>query len=183
MVVSKSSRRAKFAKSSIDENYSVGPDINHVRDFFPHAARNEPLLEKLGKANAQRRQWLWYRRRHREKLSMDASGPRGQMLSLPDALNEVDYESLALTSIDDQRPAPAPSLTGTRASTFRSHLDVDAYTNSRGPDTVFGRSSLAAPGEQRLLVPEPPHDLILGRPYYCRYCCSMVEIQGKHAWQ
>lgn len=173
--MSKSSRRAKFAKSSIDENYSVGPDINHVRDFFPHAAGNEPLLERLGKANAQRRQWLWYRRRHREKLSIDASEPREQMLSLPGALKDADDVSLALVSIDDQHPVPAPSLTGTRASTFRSQLDVDAYTNSRGPDTVFGRSSLAAPGEQRLLVPEPPHDLILGKPFYCRYCCSMVD--------
>ena len=50
----------------------------YVRDKFPWAAENQPLVQRLGKANAQRRQWLSYRRRHREKLGMDESTPTGQ---------------------------------------------------------------------------------------------------------
>ena len=74
--VHSSTRKAKFAKSSINKNYAIGPDVSHVRDYFPHLeiTGNLALAERLGKANAQRRKWLWYRRRHREKLSVDLSG-------------------------------------------------------------------------------------------------------------
>jgi hypothetical protein len=73
--IHKSSRKPKFAKSSIDKSCATGPDISHVRDFFPHldTTGNIALAEKLGNANVQRRQWLWYRRRHRQKLSVDFS--------------------------------------------------------------------------------------------------------------
>ena len=76
----KSSRKAKFAKSSANSDYSTEPDISHVRDFFPYVAENDILAEKLDKANAQRRQWLWYRRRHRERLCVDFSGPQEERI-------------------------------------------------------------------------------------------------------
>ncbi|KAI1169463.1 ankyrin repeat-containing domain protein [Nemania sp. FL0916] len=182
-LVSKSSRKAKFTKSSINGNYAVGPDISHIKDFFPHAAENIVLIERLGKANAQRRQWLWYRQRHREKLSVDFSSPMQQRLSLPGFAGDADEGSVAIFSDVDKHDIPAPSLTGTKASTFRSRLTPSMFSGTRAPETVFGRSSMAASDEQRLMIPEPPHDLILGQPYYCRYCCNMVEISGRHAWQ
>jgi len=196
--VHRSSRRAKFAKSSTDKHYAIGPDIGHVRDFFPHldSTSNVALAERLGKANAQRRQWLWYRRRHREKLSVDLSASSTE--GIP-ALGEWvqrhsrrvendDTESIALFSVDEESAGTwTPSLvSGTKASTFRSVPAAAASLISPSnapPDTLFGRSSKAATGEQRLLIPEPPHDLVLGQPYFCRYCCNMVEISGKHAWQ
>ncbi|KAI2638009.1 ankyrin repeat-containing domain protein [Hypomontagnella submonticulosa] len=183
VLISKSSRKSKFARSSVDENYAVGPDVSHVRDFFPYAAENIPLVERLGKSNAQRRQWLWYRRRHREKLSVDLSGLTEQQLSLMKPVNDDGEASMVVFSIGEQQDVAMPSVTGTKASTFRSQLEPSAYSKSEILGTVFGRSSMAAPDEPHLMVPEPPHDLVLGQPYYCRYCCNMVEISGRNAWQ
>ncbi|RMZ79301.1 hypothetical protein DV737_g3445, partial [Chaetothyriales sp. CBS 132003] len=176
-----SSRKAKFARSSVDQVYSIAPDTNHARDFFPFASSNEPLITKLGKANAQRRQWLQYRWRHREKLSVDLSGQKEEPIPGFGAPEPADSESIAVFSVDDQ---PSGSiLSGTKATTFKSHLTPSVLSQSGMPDTYFGRSSRAIASEQRLLVPKPPSNLVLGQPYLCRYCCKIIEISGKNAWQ
>lgn len=196
--VHRSSRKAKFAKSSVHEDYTIGPDISHVRDFFPHldTTGNISLSEKLGKANAQRRQWLSYRRRHREKLSVDLSGTVNE--GMPplnewserrgDQRRDGDTETIALFSVDEEALGTtwSPSLvSGTRASTFRSRATAASLLSPSNapPETLFGRSSKAAASEQKLLVPQPPHDLALNQPYSCRYCCNIIEISGRHAWQ
>ncbi len=196
--VHKSCRKAKFARSSTHKHYEIGPDISHVRDLFPHLdiTGNLLLAERLGKANAQRRQWLWYRRRHREKLSVDLSASGDELNLLPGTWMEqheakgpgADTESIALFSVDEGAPASgwSPSLvSGTKASTFRSRPSAGSLLapSVGAPETVFGRSSRAAASEQRLLAPQPPPGLVLGQPCFCRYCCNVVEISGKHAWQ
>lgn len=187
--VHKSSARSKFAKSSLHQNYAVGPDISHVRDFFPHAAANDALVERLGKANAQRRQWLWYRRRHREKLSVDFSAQEEERLLLANAVEDGDYDDddddapAAVSPVDSAPSNSAPSLAETKATTFRSRATPTAISRSVIADSMFARSSRAADDETRLMVPAPPHDLVLGQPYFCRYCCKVVEISGKNAWQ
>ncbi|KAI0451144.1 ankyrin repeat-containing domain protein [Xylaria acuta] len=161
VLISKSARRTKFAKSSTVENYSVEPDINHVQDSFPHASKNPSL-----------------------KLSLDLSGPTEQRLLLRRPVDDGDSISLAMVSTDDHRRGfSASSLTETKATTFRSGIKSSVYSASKVPETSFGRSSMAAADEQHSMVPEPPHDLLLGQPYFCRYCCNMIEIQGKNAWQ
>ncbi|KAL2267919.1 hypothetical protein VTJ83DRAFT_5196 [Remersonia thermophila] len=194
--VRKSSRKAKFAKSSVDENYAVGPDISHIREFFPHldASRNVALAERLGKANAQRRQWLLYRRRHHQKLSIDLSEPVTQPMESSSRNSrgwpeeEDDTKSIAQVSALQRSPTWNSSLISpTRASTFVSRdpgAEDTLFPRLGGlAETLYARSSKAPVDEQRLLVPKPPQDLVLGQPYFCRYCCSVVEISGRQAWQ
>ena len=64
MFIRKSARRNKFAKSSTVQKYETQYDIIHVRDKYPFASENLVLIECHGKANAQRRQWLSYKKRH-----------------------------------------------------------------------------------------------------------------------
>ena len=77
MFIRKSARGNKFSRSS-KEKYETQFDILHVRDKFPYSAQNSRLIEHLGKANARRRQWLLYRKRHREKLAVQADFHDGQ---------------------------------------------------------------------------------------------------------
>ena len=183
--IHKASKRAKFARSSTAEHYEIGPDKSHVRDLFPYAADNDALVEKLAKANAQRRQWLWYRRRHREKLSVDFSGQAEERIrwALPRASSDIG--SLARVSTGDRLSATAPSLSVTRASTLRSRVPImgDSASLSNYPETQFGRSSRAVGEEARVLAPAPPSDLLANQPFTCRYCRNIIEISGKSAWQ
>ncbi len=180
--VHKSSRKAKFARSSVDQEYSIEPDTNHVRDFFPFAAGNEALITRLGKANAQRRQWLWYRRRHREKLSVDVSRLEEERPPVFAPAARADTESGAISPRDD---GPSGSiLSGTRATTFRSRPTASVISQSAMPEvTVFGASSRVTTGEQKLLVPDPPANLVFGQPCVCPYCCNITEISGSNAWE
>ena len=72
MFIRKSTRGNKFGRSSTAQKYETQYDILHVRDRYPFASENTVLIERLGKANAQRRQWLSYKKRHREKLAINA---------------------------------------------------------------------------------------------------------------
>lgn len=79
IVIQKSCRQAKFARSSRERQYDCHFDVLHVKESFPYAANNHSLVEKLGKANAQRRQWISYSRRHREKLSSKLGSSGGNI--------------------------------------------------------------------------------------------------------
>ncbi|KAA6414043.1 MAG: hypothetical protein FRX48_02405 [Lasallia pustulata] len=136
----KSSRKAKFAKSSANNDFPIEPDVSHVRDFFPYASGNGILVRRLGKANAQRRQWLWYRRRHREKLSVDFSGPVEERMPWFRPIECSNIGSIAMLSDDDRLSPSLPSLSGTNATTFRSRVSasLDITSQSDAPGTVFG---------------------------------------------
>jgi hypothetical protein len=180
----KSSQRAKFARLSATEDYSPEPDVSHVRDFFPWASSNGMLVEKLGKANAQRRQWLWYRRRHREKLSVDLSGPEERRLPWFRDAERSNIGSVAMGTADDHPTSSLPSLSGTHATTYRSRrtATLDMVSQSAA-ETLFDRSSRATLDEEKPLVPETPKDLIPGEPFQCRYCCNIIELSSRLAWQ
>lgn len=188
--VHKSSRKSKFAKSSVDRNYSIVPEINHIQDFYPAAAQNHALLERLAKANAQRRQWVWYRKRHREKLSVDFSGQKPDQVPVrhmgehqdDDEEEEEEEEEKEQGELGTRNEAASSVLSGTKATTFVS-FSPSAVAQSTVPDTVLGRSSRASAIERRIMVPSLPTGLVYGEPHLCRYCCNVIELTGSHAWQ
>lgn len=102
------SRKPKFFKLSMNESYAVDPEIRHVQDLFPRLrdTGNGKFADKLGKANAQRRYWVQYRRRH-EQLLYEGFDPVRQPVIIPS--EEVVRE----------RAGPAAQFDGTRATAAR----------------------------------------------------------------
>jgi hypothetical protein len=182
--IHKCSRRAKFSHSSTFTNYEIGPDVHHVQDRFPAAAGNKALCEKLAKANAQRRQWLWYRRRHRDKLSVDFSGPHQARVPLPKLDELSNVGSFARVSTIEAAPDDIymPSLSGTKATTHYTQV-TDSFPPSTYPETAFGKSSWALGQDSRLQTPMCPPHVTANVPFACPYCCNMVEISSIDAWQ
>lgn len=58
IIVSRAARRVKFSKQALGHEYSIVLGVNRVRDAFPSASANRMLVNGIGKANAQRQQWL-----------------------------------------------------------------------------------------------------------------------------
>lgn len=54
--IHRASKRAKFARSSTERHYDIGPDMGHIRELYPRVQDDDSLVEKLAKSNAQRRQ-------------------------------------------------------------------------------------------------------------------------------
>ena len=174
-----SSTRDKFARCPLTPDFDLQPDVNHVCETLPWVSGNKPLAMKLGRANAQRRMWLTYRRSHSDKLSRDS----------------VSGRLFATTPIEGEQPGdkhetfedPLPSPTDTKATTFQVRLKraatgQETLAPSEYPDTFFGKSSIAGGEESEILMPRVPLGVASGRPFQCPYCYKVVEISSKTMW-
>ncbi|KAI4112737.1 MAG: hypothetical protein LQ345_006153 [Seirophora villosa] len=195
MFIRRSTRGNKFAKSSSAQKYETQYDINHVRDRYPSASRSPHLVERLGKANAQRRQWLSYQRRHRDKLAMPAAlDDPGTSFGLNSAAGRVDdvpqsptsqREALSGPSIwTEEHKHPYSVLSSTKASTF--------YHNDERPrepmgtetsETSCSETSYGDVGFETNLIPQPPPESADQSPFECPYCFSIIAITGNSSWR
>ena len=172
--IHRSSRKSKFARCLLEPEFNVAADKDHVRQLFPAAAYNDSLVTKLAKANAQRRQWLIYRRQHVEKLGVDdISGDIDVDTDVARATVGPEGRRLATANV-------APSLPDTIASLFRR--SSTGFSQSKYTETQ-NELSTVVDGDQRLLVPEPPEYAKLGQPFLCPYCHCITEISGQDSWQ
>jgi len=71
MLVKKATTRDRYARaaSAKDKPYLVEFDIRHVADKFPKAREQPWLLQRLGTAITQRRQFLRYCRNHKNRIA------------------------------------------------------------------------------------------------------------------
>ena len=168
MFISRSTRGNKFAKSSTAQKYETQYDIGYVRDRFPMASKTSYLVERLGKANAQKRQWLSYRRRHREKLAIhpEAEEPEASFDGQPDV---GGFREGLETNINTQTQCPSPRnlaedhrdsrsmLSSTKASTFHQHeyMARDTVETERS-ETSYSETSFGEHGQDTNFVPQPP---------------------------
>lgn len=172
--IHRSSRKSKFARCTLDQSFDLEADKNHVRELFPSATHDESLITRLAMANAQRRQWLIYRRQHIEKLGMDRV-----------SANTDTGASRTSIGLEEPRVAAAPSLPDTVASRFRrsdTGRTLDVMSQSDYTETQQGISTVVE-GDKRLLIPEPPEYVRPGQPFSCPYCQNIIEISGRDAWQ
>ncbi|KAI4218962.1 MAG: hypothetical protein LQ349_008507 [Xanthoria aureola] len=191
MFIRKSTRGKKFAESSRAQKYETQYDINHVRDRYPFASIWPHLVERLGKANAQRRQWLSYQRRNREKeavlalideyetsLSSDAAlghndeGPQqhklaGKGLTKPSVWTEEHKDQYS-------------SLSSTKASTIEEPEEIigTGVSEMSCSETSFGGSEY-----ETSLVPQLPPEAANQSPFECPYCFSIITVAGNSAWR
>ncbi|KAL9035255.1 MAG: hypothetical protein Q9180_004957 [Flavoplaca navasiana] len=195
MFIRKSTRGNKFAKSSRAQKYETQYDINHVRERFPFASKCPLLVDRLGKANAQRRQWLSYQRRHREKLAaptaIDESSTsfnrepavarNDEGLQGHSLVREVTIDPTVWTG---ELRDPYSTLSSTKASTFfpmdqqRRELNDTDLSQTSGTETSLGDLDYEAN-----LVPQPPVEAADQNPLECPYCFSIITIAGRNAWR
>ena len=143
--------------------------VEHVRERFRDA--DEDLANRLGRANAHRRQYFRYREQHHEKLA------RG--------IDDTHF----LTTADD-------AVTDTIASSIPRQMKIDGLTGEEGraPDTIDEdkastgwtettiASSLVAGGRDRPRIPPLPKDAT-SRPFECPYCYMMISATTTLAWR
>lgn len=196
MFIRKSARGNKFLRSSKEGNYETQFDILHVRDKFPHCAQDLRLMEHLGKANARRRQWLLYRKRHREKLAVQVKsrddesakaktlGPATTFVSPAHDQDLVDQQSVILSVRSRQDSMTV--LSSTVASTFHEMSVgaqvVDDNSDAGFSETSYTGSQFGGDEQDTLLVPRPPPEAVEQSPVECPYCFEIISITGNRSW-
>jgi len=194
MFIHKSTRRNKFASFAVDiSETETQIDIRHVQDRFPFARNNSELMERLGKANARRRQWLAYKQRHRAKLCRQPSlefNPESPTVGL----GRWPCTRLPLGDDVQKGNADIPSnqsertgLSSTVASTFYAVPPLEPDEESQGSEAGFSETtySESVKGDSEITMsyfPQPPPESANGGPFECPYCFQIVSITGRTAW-
>ncbi|KAI1292754.1 hypothetical protein F5Y03DRAFT_375300 [Xylaria venustula] len=142
--------------------YFEASDKAHVEAKFPKASQT--LIERLGKALSQRRQYFRYRESHHEKLA------RGLFDS---GRSDGGAESTVASSIPlaMRDPDASPLLQG--------ELDDDDRS-----DTAFSQTSFAttAPDSGRLRIPPLPSRSYDG-PFECPFCFILISLSNTYQWK
>lgn len=150
--------------ANINLTYYESFDIKHVREKFPTAP--DFLINRLGKANSRRRQYLCYRKKHRQKLS--------QGLELITELSKIEGTVISSLPLELKVGGSATKL-----------LNRDNYYEETLSQTSYG-SSRYDPSDLR--PPPLPEEGQNGDPFECSLCyrftCAQREDdRPKHIYQ
>ena len=174
-------------------------DEQHAKNTFPEAS--EGLVERLGKANTRRRQYLKYRERQHEKLSAPRRNSVVSGRPVTQHLNAQDVEAQELSGIqfdqNNSERGPSSGVSACReastvASTFippkaEEMLQTDVDTTSEiGTISSYESSTIE---NEKPRLPPPPQTSEGGRYFECPYCYTTCRLTGKgererkHEWK
>jgi hypothetical protein len=163
----------RYAKAESIGTYDSEFDIDYVRNKLPYLqwARAEWLIERLGKANTRRREFLSYCEKHRIKLAY-----------VDTALSKdvPDSSESAFTIY------PAPNSL-TTASTFmeryafqQTALEIEEFETQSFTSYA---TSIGNDGEDKLSVPPQPIESLDGKPFECPFCFTIQIVKGERPWK
>jgi hypothetical protein len=176
----KATTRDRFAKAVAAAGDKPLPhlfDLRHVQEKYPKAAGKPWLLERLGRAITQRREYLRYIRSHRTKL---AGG-------VPTAVQTSPHSKLALDTSLIPGPGTAsdrPTQTATNASTvLADRISPQAFAGPiiEDDDDAYSSATTQASFREgdddndKLHVPSLKTLAKDGEPFECPYCMAIGE--------
>ncbi|KAH7400308.1 hypothetical protein BKA64DRAFT_479224 [Cadophora sp. MPI-SDFR-AT-0126] len=152
-------------------------DIDYVNNKFGSAKQSDKwLIQRLGKSNTRRRQYLTYRKEQHDRLSKDWDEPVQEIIVL---------EEEGVTA--PQTPALAKATTYVEAlpaAQKDEREDGSSETETSHQQTVAGETQ-----EHRLEVPAPPKEAFKGVPFEyghlfeCPYCWTEQNVKSVGAWK
>ena len=172
-------------RASRTKPFDSRTDKLYVKDKFPRLIGQEAawLADRLGEANARRRQYFKYRRDHHERLASEPDeGDVAQ--ELPAVVKECifdDRSSQGGTKITSQTK---PSIL---AETEATAFEIDQPTNVIGeefiapaPSIISFATSIAKDSEVERVFPAYPPEADDG-PFSCPYCFTFQQLRRPHA--
>lgn len=153
--------------TNMDMSYFERFDIDHVRGKFPDA--QEYLVRRLGKAVSRRRQYLRYRKEHRERLE------QGMMSKVHD----TDAKPIVLATA-----APSENPRSTVASSIPHAFKADIAIDNEDYEETLSQTSYASSNSDptKLRPPPLPEAGVKGEPFECSLCCRMTSAQQTNIW-
>jgi hypothetical protein len=165
--------RNRFVRAALKSGRSgsVLPDTSydkaHVRQKHPKLEQTKWLVDRLGAANTQRRQFLVYAQAHQSRIAYDESGifASKSIFSRP-------------TQAVTQATTHAPSATAAGPSDRLDYYETtDAESNLSATTVGFGRD------DDTLDVIPLHHVCKKGKAGICRYCQGAVMFTRQKAWR
>lgn len=188
------------AQSSTKYPFLEDFDIAHVGHKFPKldSEGQEWLKSRLGKAIAQRRQYLKYCREHRDKFSpneerdhpnVDVPSDSKEKFALP---GDASLMPRSHNEVGTVRSMPTSALAPTAASTLQpSRLGViGGMTEGDAENTLdnYSQTSYATSVHdgnmsESKLRPPSLKDITSVFPFECPYCWTLQDVRNEGSWR
>lgn len=167
----------------LDESF----DINHVWQKFPYARPKKWLVTRLGQAITRRRQYLKYRKTHRQKLSREEQNDQAAAERTVNVTTRSQSQMQPF-SVGDQmqnpRILPSTVQTQTTATTFvAGNQDNHDRESDAGLSETTYATSAPRDGRDELHVPPRPPDSDDDMPFECPYCFTIQTVKDDRAWK
>jgi hypothetical protein len=185
MVIRNPTPKDRYAKIAAIKPYDPSYDIGHVWEKFPVARTRPWLIERLGMANARRRDFLRYRKKHRERLGREVED-QPSIHKQDEPRKQVEQQDNTARSQMTRSQQTGSSLGQTKASTYvgSSEKIEDSETLS---DTGRSETSYATSVDEDdvniLCIPPPPKPFDGRLPFECPYCYTIQSPRSKNAWK
>ncbi|KAL9045156.1 MAG: hypothetical protein Q9214_001765 [Letrouitia sp. 1 TL-2023] len=167
-------------------------DQQHVREKFPMA--NDRLIERLGKANSQRRRYFKYRENHRQWLSLPTENSISESKSLetsklgeestPSKIEEVQPVSYQLS--ETHRANSFSVKASTAASTFIPSQPLKPFNlvqvdQESDPETRKTHDSDSSTNHDHLRIPAP-RQILESSDFECPFCFHIFRLKSTKKW-
>jgi len=183
VVIRNSSPRDRYARALGGNNPFIEQfDIAHVGEKFPklNAESNAWLRDRIGKAIAQRRQYLRYAREHRHKLGKEPVELWKPAAEVPKAFLQAQSQA-ARTS----NSRPVTTVADTTASTLflqeTPQIDVDFRDDQS--QTSFALSKGGEEGEDKIQLPRLSEVAKGQASFECPFCWTIQAIRREKFWK
>lgn len=185
MVIRNPTPRDRYERLASLEPLTSFFDVWHVREKSPDVEKRLWLAERLGKANAQRREYFRYRRIHKEKLAKEYERRMNEQAA--SSWKQEDQEARK----DNGAPRsirPESSLGSTKASTYvppSTNIDIEKVeeVSDTGQSEISYATSTDEENFKVLRVPPPPAEFDEGLPFECPYCYTIQSPSNRQAWK
>ena len=172
----------------IDDKY----DQNHIWEKYPCVRKSPWLIERIGKANAKRRQYFLYREKHREKLSQGVIGDTKPThdRDLPKSVRGTpthNVETEFHSQPSGQRSRETLPSTAATTLILKTNSNIDLNVNEGDSDNGQSMTSFATSvgeGSDNVVhFPPQPDASINGKEFECPYCWTIVSVKNWQAWK
>ena len=187
MTIRNPTPRDRYANTASLNTFDASYDVGHVYEKFPHVRSKVWLVDKLGRAITRRREFLRYRKIHREKLGdytmppMDPYDARRKI-----TYNEVQIPTRGLMSGLGAHSVSHSQLALTKATTYVANLNgenMDTGSTAGCSDTSYVTSIAEDNSDDMRQIPDPPKESANGKPFECSYCFTVLAIKNTKQWK
>ena len=179
--IQKQAPQDKYIRSVKTEPFTAHYDISHLQEKYSFlAASNNLLLQRLGKANARRREYFAYRREHHAKIAKNSETTSFQatehQIRRPNAEDTDQRNVTPLKQVHDARiEGSVETFDQTEATTFveeRKPGLMESFPSA--PSVISFATSL---GENIAgQFPTPPAGALAGQVFLCPYCFKLQQF-------
>lgn len=167
MVLRKPTPFDRYAEAESTGTYNPEFDIDYVRNKIPYLQKSgaEWLIDRLGRANTRRREFLSYREKHRKKLAYPPP--------------QLDDSTHCISTIHT-----APSSFTTASAFVESYRRPDVEDRHMETQSITSyATSNVTDLEGKLRIPHQPTESSDGKPFECPYCYTIQVISGEASWR